>query len=289
MSFASGTKESNIVGKPNQDRCVCESPMRCSKSWHLFFVADGHGTDGHVVSQFVAETLPQCMQRLHSQRKLPAVSSRSKSSWLKAYVQFIRDAIVDTNERLARSSSAGGVSEESGCTLCGMWVVHGVGIVFNVGDSRAVYVLGEGGPSVQITRDHKPDDDREMKRIKKHGGHVARLSHDSPARLWHSKAMMAPGLALSRALGDFGAVPCGLTHLPAVSTTTFAGGFIVIASDGLWDYLTNEQVAALSAKKRSAKSYCSAIMQAALKASEGGYRDDCTAVVVAASAFATEG
>ena len=44
--------------------------------------------------------------------------------------------------------------------------------MINLGDSRALYSRDGGKKLYQITRDHKPNDDIEKKRIEKHGGTV---------------------------------------------------------------------------------------------------------------------
>lgn len=274
---------SNLTTKPNQDRAVCLSPLAGREEWSLFFVADGHGPHGHLVSEFVSSRLPDALQRTASKAKLPRPSASKKSAWLSKYATCVRDAIARVAEDLR--GELGGVSQESGCTLCGMWVVHEVGIVFNVGDSRALYVVSDR-EHIQITRDHKPDDEREAARIRKHRGYVGKHVRDSPPRLWSSSKMEEPGLALSRALGDFAAHKCGLTYLPAISTTTFTRGWVVIATDGLWDYVDNVEVAALSRGARTPKAYGDKIMARQLAASDGGYRDDCTVVVVSAERFA---
>lgn len=271
-----GTRISNLRGKPNQDRADWVSTLPSNPSWRLYFVADGHGPDGHVVAETVRVLLPKALDAVAGSRKLPPAEG-SKSKWLSPYTACVRDAIAQVAETVRRQ--LGVLALESGCTLCGMWVVGGVGVVFNVGDSRAVYVIRSLSP-IQITRDHKPDDDREWKRIAKAKGYVGKHTSDSPPRLWCSSAMERPGLALSRAIGDFAAEACGLTYLPAISTTTFTSGWVIIATDGLWDYVSNDRVAELARGATRARDYCDRIMAEQMKASDGGYRDDCTVVVI---------
>lgn len=53
---------------------------------------------------------------------------------------------------------------------------------------------------------------------------------------------MYPGLAMSRSLGDKVAKSIGVTPIPDVYTIefTFYHKIIVIASDGVWEFLTIE-------------------------------------------------
>jgi serine/threonine protein phosphatase PrpC len=63
-------------------------------------------------------------------------------------------------------------------------------------------------------------------------------------RLWLQDAG-GPGLLLSRSLGDLTAATVGCTSDPEVTFSTLRAHVdhvLVLASDGVWDVLTNEQV-----------------------------------------------
>jgi len=55
----------------------------------------------------------------------------------------------------------------------------------------------------------------------------------------------APGLAMSRSLGDFIAHSVGVSQHPEVKRFELQAEdkFIIIASDGVWEFLTNEMIA----------------------------------------------
>jgi serine/threonine protein phosphatase PrpC len=104
----------------------------------------------------------------------------------------------------------------------------------NVGDSRAV--LSRHGRAVDLTRDHKPNDERERARILAMGETIEwdRLSQVHRVR----------NLSLSRAIGDRFAKPVvsadvEINHFPVMEDTD---EFILLASDGLWDAMTSEEV-----------------------------------------------
>jgi protein phosphatase 1L len=101
------------------------------------------------------------------------------------------------------------------------------------GDSRAVV---EGNGKVALaTNDHKPDREDEKKRIEKAGGNV--VMHG----VWRVN-----GLAVSRSIGD---IACKLQGIGQIIATpeyahmqlTKDNHFAIIASDGLWDVMTNEE------------------------------------------------
>jgi len=107
----------------------------------------------------------------------------------------------------------------------------------NAGDSRAVAcVNGEVQP---LSVDHKPNNEAESKRINDGGGYV-------------EFNRVNGNLALSRALGDFvfkrnNAKPPEdqiVTAFPDIETRDITEDyeFIVLACDGIWDVMSNEEV-----------------------------------------------
>lgn len=111
-------------------------------------------------------------------------------------------------------------------------------VVANVGDSRCV--LCRNGVAIDMSIDHKPDDDDELKRIQNAGGKVT------------AEGRVNGGLNLSRALGDhrykgksdLGPDEQQITAFPDVKETeiTEADKFVVLACDGIWNVLTSQEV-----------------------------------------------
>lgn len=100
--------------------------------------------------------------------------------------------------------------------------------------------------SVQLTRDQKPEDPEELQRITNSGGRVQRLTDNAgnkigPYRVW-IKNGNSPGLAMSRSIGDMIAKNIGVISEPVCTNYTRINGdlFIIIASDGVWDAMDNE-------------------------------------------------
>lgn len=109
--------------------------------------------------------------------------------------------------------------------------------VANAGDSRSV--LGLAGEAKAMSYDHKPGNPEEHSRILNAGGFV-------------EFDRVNGNLALSRAIGDFefkqnGALPAEkqiVTADPQVLSHDWTGEeeFLVLACDGIWDCLSNQQV-----------------------------------------------
>jgi len=128
--------------------------------------------------------------------------------------------------------------EDSGTTACVALVWDGRLLVANAGDSRCV--LSRAGTAVDLSQDHKPDDEMEKARIVAAGGHI------SP------DGRVNGGLNLSRALGDhfykrneaISLKEQMISALPDVriETLTEQDQFFVVACDGIWNSMTSQQV-----------------------------------------------
>ena len=113
-----------------------------------------------------------------------------------------------------------------------------------------------------------------------------------PARVFADKArpQLGPGLTMARSLGDADADAVGIIPTPEVTFRPIEPAndqFIVLASDGVWEFLSSDHVVEVVAGflRRGEPAIVAArflIAKAALawRAEEGDYRDDITAIVV---------
>ena len=152
-------------------------------------------------------------------------------------------------------------TEKSGSTTC-LGILYNKNLfVANIGDSRAILCSCTNSiennipqniwKSSQLTKDHKPKDKHEYKRIIAAGGTVSRMinvekdnEEIGPYRVWDKTQDKGPGLAMSRSIGDGQAKTLGVLSEPDIFEYTLNEGdkFIVCASDGIWEYLTNDDV-----------------------------------------------
>ena len=89
-----------------------------------------------------------------------------------------------------------------------------------------------------------------------------------PPRVW-LKNENIPGLAMSRAFGDGVAVRAGVTSIPEIREFDPSphDKFIVIGSDGVWEFIPNEAVVEIIAEfyeKRDIEGACDALMEEAV-------------------------
>lgn len=156
----------------------------------------------------------------------------------------------------------------------------------NSGDSRAVVLrkVPNGLKAIDLTIDHKPDSPNEMKRILQMGGHVTPAgANGSPSRVWHNLR----GLAMARSIGDHAAATVGVIADPEITEYDVVDDdyALVIASDGVWELLTSQQVAdiAYGVKSGDVQEMCEVISDQSSymwKVEEGDYRDDITVVIL---------
>ena len=133
--------------------------------------------------------------------------------------------------------------------------------VANVGDSRAIIVKQpikntyneDKNNNIwsfeQLSRDHNLLEKDEADRILKHGGEIQQYQNEKgefegPLRIY-IKHEEGPGLAMSRSFGDVLGTIIGLIAEPEVTEYIIKkeDKVIIIASDGLWEYVSNEEVA----------------------------------------------
>lgn len=225
-------------GKVNQDRAVVNYGLKDSSLINLFGVMDGHGEYGHLVSEFVMKNLAKYLN------KQDDLKEGEEDSVIANAIKKAVDAMVISLNKTRIN-----------CHFSGTTLVFGVMIdkvmhVANVGDSRCV--MARRNPSGQIdaialSEDQKPDDPKEKERILAAGGRVQPLpglegEDCGPMRVWLAEVNV-PGLAMSRSIGDNVCNDVGVTHEPEVLAHRIQDNdlFAVWASDGVWEFLSNEE------------------------------------------------
>eukprot|EP00310_Coccolithus_braarudii_P016982 CAMPEP_0183331030 /NCGR_PEP_ID=MMETSP0164_2-20130417/441_1 /TAXON_ID=221442 /ORGANISM="Coccolithus pelagicus ssp braarudi, Strain PLY182g" /LENGTH=373 /DNA_ID=CAMNT_0025499389 /DNA_START=48 /DNA_END=1169 /DNA_ORIENTATION=- len=290
-----GNRQGETNAKINQDRgCVVypfAEPEKAIFKQALFCVFDGHGACGDKVSNF-------SMLKLHE--RLEAKLRERDDGGDEDYVQEkLKECFVYVDEEMRKNTQID--AELSGTTavacVCRQYAstpdqVHL--FMANAGDSRAILGTKPGTASGELacedlTIDQKPDTPAEMRRIKKKGGFVSPPEEDwgGPARVWLDATQTLPGLAMARSIGDHLVKSIGVIAEPEVSAKVcpMENTFMVMASDGVWEFLESMDAAKLVNDSiwQSSTDACTKLIEtAALKwrVEEGDYRDDITAICV---------
>lgn len=119
-------------------------------------------------------------------------------------------------------------------------------IVANAGDSRCV-LSRAGGQAVNLSFDHKPQEEAEKQRIEAAGGYVEEIPTHNGAR---TQYRVNGNLNLSRSLGDLSYkrrrdLPPEsqvISGSPDITETELTDDdeFLVLACDGVWDIMTSQ-------------------------------------------------
>lgn len=224
---SSKDKESNKGGRKAEKRAKKALQLRLDQPLMYFAVYDGHG--GSEVSKLCAAVLPGAIaKRIPVDYTPKDLAKAVKDTCLKLDAKLIDDKF--------------GLGSEPGSTAIMALVSPTHFVVGNVGDSRAI-LCREGGETVAMSRDHKPNLPKERARIERAGADVEHSEGDD----WR-----VGGLAMSRSIGDVDLKQVrGRSQLkqPVVADPEFAVrpndnrvAFMVVACDGIFDVKTNSQV-----------------------------------------------
>ncbi|RYQ93280.1 hypothetical protein Ahy_B09g099545 isoform B [Arachis hypogaea] len=176
----------------------------------FFGVFDGHG--GSRTAEYLKDNL---FKNLSSH---PDFIKDTKTAIVEAFKQTDVDYL---NEEKGHQRDAG--STASTAMLLGDRI-----LVANVGDSRVV--ASRAGTAVPLSIDHKPDRSDERQRIEEAGGFI----------IWAGTWRVGGVLAVSRAFGDKLLKPYVVAD-PEIKEEEIDGvDFIIIASDGLWNVISNK-------------------------------------------------
>ncbi|CAM8941349.1 unnamed protein product [Rhodiola kirilowii] len=282
--------------------------------WEDFFsedvtfcgIFDGHGPHGHLVSRNVRDKLP--LKLLSSLRSSKLKQNGSGRTWIKGgtknsiagelekdedaedklnlfWMETFLKSFKSMDKELRSHSSIDSFC--SGSTAVTVVKQGSKLFIGNIGDSRAILATKDSSNTVvpvQLTVDLKPDLPREAERINRCKGRVFALQ-DEPevCRVW-LPFDNAPGLAMARAFGDFCLKEYGVISVPEFShrTLTEMDQFIVLASDGVWDVLSNEQVVEIVASAPTRSSAARTVVDSASQEWRLKYptskMDDCAVV-----------
>ena len=278
--------------KINQDSFVFKTDINGINNFNIFGVMDGHGPQGHFVSQFASKFIPF---QIINHREIKALKDPEEIYQKLRHNEYeiINQIFLETDNQLKKVNFD---ATESGSTC--VLVIH-IGshiICANTGDSRAILIsdaLGENDTNdyyeAALSYDYKPEMPEEKQRIESFGGVVEQLKNKlgegvGPYRVW-AKEGGYPGLAMSRSIGDL--VGKGLGVIPNPGILEFDlnknAKFIVVASDGIWEFLSNEIVKDIGKKyykENNPNGFCHEIVKCSYKLwkKNGIVVDDITAI-----------
>ena len=229
----------------NQDNYFVYKNFMNKKNYIYMSVCDGHGVEGHFVSDFIKEILPYDMSENLQSFNILTENELEKE---KIY-DIIKQTFIEANEKLVNNEEINSLF--SGSTCVSVIYTPEKLIIPNIGDSRAV--LGRlinketnEYKAIELSRDHKPTEKDEEKRILENDGRIQPFIEDGefvgPQRVW-IKEEEVPGLAMTRSFGDRVAATVGVVSIPEIKEYIFNPNdkFMIIASDGVWEFISSQE------------------------------------------------
>ena len=214
----------------------------------LICLFDGHG--GQEVSKFLQENIAKFWLEI-----LPLNQDN--------YGNKIKNVFLNLDQKLKENHFY-----QVGSTGCIVYLTieNSQKILYcaNVGDTRAVLIKNNKG--VRLTYDDRASDPKEHERIVSHGGIVF------GGRVYGQ-------LMLSRAFGDWELKTYGVICEPHIIRYEIEDedNYLVIATDGVFDVMEDEDVFQLSKKQKNAKDFCDDIMKEAI---ERGSMDNISCFII---------
>ena len=240
--------------KINQDTYLIEQNIIGILNFNLFGVLDGHGTNGHYVSKFVAKFIKN---KLSTHPKIKYLTDPKKiyQKITENNYQIIENIFLEADKQIRNEHFD---SYLSGTTCVIIIQIEEKIICANCGDSRAILIYENKKNNLTnnlkntkifaLSNDCKPDLPQEKYRIIKSGGTVEQSENEKgekvgPYRVWEGDKDY-PGLAMSRSIGDLAAKKVGVIPNPLFKEFIIDNNskYLVICSDGVWEFLSNENV-----------------------------------------------
>ena len=252
--------KNNKEKQNNQDCSLIIENVCGIKNYNIYSIMDGHGSNGHFVSNFIKDKIIQYFNDISFYFK--KIKPKEKSSLIypenilelvlkklkKNDYQKIKGFYKEVDESLS-SIEVHFDTNFSGSTCIIIFQLGNIIISSNVGDSRAL-LIKSNKELIELSHDQKPENENEKKRIEEMGGIVSQCNdlyddgkEGGPFRIW-LKGCDYPGIAMSRSIGDKIAHSIGVINEPEILVFNLdeESKFILLGSDGVWQYLNNQEI-----------------------------------------------
>ncbi|RHY11199.1 hypothetical protein DYB25_000196, partial [Aphanomyces astaci] len=216
----------DAVDKPNQDSYTIIPNFAGDPTKIFFGIFDGHGATGDLCSVFARKEVPDRLQKL-----------MGKANASVPFTEIYSNCFTDTNAKLHTSRIDDSLSGTTAitCFMDGN-IIH----IANVGDSRAVIAKTDAARIVAspLSVDQTPYRTNWATAVNEE------VDEDGdPPRVW-SPTGNFPGTAFTRSIGDEIAESLGVFATPEIASLQLTSNdrYVIIASDGVFEFLTNQAV-----------------------------------------------
>ena len=261
LSYPGITKDGQI--KLNQDSYVIQRNINYIKNFNIFAIFDGHGFNGHIISEYLKENLIKKFER-HPIIKILKNLDLIYSQLIKDNYKIIREIFHELDNDLLNNKELIDINlSGSTCTLI---IQIGDNIICaNIGDSKAILVYEDINISnvndvfnkyknVKLSRDCTPHIETEKMRILMNGGNIIQLKNNLDKENGSLRIFLKdeniPGLSITRSFGDRIGKNIGVISNPVINEYTLNKSvkFIIIASSGVWRFMKEKEILNLGIK-----------------------------------------
>ena len=246
-------EEKNMKSKMEDFHLIIDKYMG-NKNKGYFSLFDGHGLNCEEPIKFAVCKFPNIL-----------MNNLNKSNY------NIEESLINSFEIIDNELKNNFPQiENCGCTATIIYIDKELNIIYcaNVGDSKSI-LINRNKNYINLTTEHKIENNiEENERIKNLGGIIFNN------RLFGQ-------LNLSRALGDFSLKNNGLISIPSIHNFILNEDdcFVVIASDGIWDCLNEDEITNLCFEYKNCNCYelGNIIVKKAL---EKGSQDNISCIII---------
>ena len=249
--------------KINQDAYLVMPNVNNTHNAKIFGIFDGHGINGDKLSQEIRDYFIEFFSDKKKYEKLIDINSYEsiiKDENLEKLYKYmskenykeLNHIFEDINLKLHEKYKQDDFCLKSGSTSNILMLFNDKKsqilnkiISINLGDSKSI-LINEENNIIELNKRHTPNDLEEKERIEKNGGEISRVdwADYGPLRIFY-KNKRYPGLSMTRAFGDFNAEALGFNTFPDIKEYDIyeqKPKIIISATDGIWQFLSNEQV-----------------------------------------------
>ena len=228
--------------------------LKLDNTYTFLGICDGHGDQGKTISNYLANRIPTRMNHY-----LKSISNKiSKDNFSEEIEPNIKSIFHSINSKLFSMQSID--ISYSGSCFCSLLISPTSIISINLGNSRAIVGAQKNNSdknefiSYCLTDEHTPLIKNEKERIIKNGGNVLYEKDEydreyGPLKVWKKNSLL-PGLLPTRTFGDKEASLIGIISEPEIKYFEMKENFkfIVIGSNGLWSFISNEECVQIISK-----------------------------------------
>ena len=249
-----------LVRNYNEDRVSIIINMNKPKSYQkkkkwpkisFFGIYDGHGGEG--CSEFLRDNLHKFI--CENDYFPDDITQAIKYGISKAEYEFLN------NHALLYENNSEIIKDKSGSCVLILLIVDNYIYIANVGDSRCLLSMNNGSKYIEVTKDHKPNSENEILRIKKFGGNIYQsqtVINNLENNFLNGKILLGPyrvipgRLSVCRTIGDIEAKfeKLGGNKNVIISTPDIYFydlkkndfDFFVLGCDGIYDQMSNKEI-----------------------------------------------